>query len=102
MLISLALLLFNVLSTVNAVAAMLLLNGLWFIVFGVSFSAERERMYFIGWGLVVAVLSTFAFLQWQYALGLEVVAVLVVVLATVFVRPGTKAPSVTQAPVSTA
>lgn len=100
-LISLALLLFNVLSVVNAVAAMLLLNGLWFIVFGVSFSGHRDRVYFVGWGLVVAVMSTFAFIQWQYALGLEVVAVLGVVLATVFMRPRTNAPSATQAPPQT-
>jgi hypothetical protein len=100
-LISLALFLFNVLNTINAVAAMLLLNGLWFIVFGVAFSAQRERMYFVGWGLAVAVLSTFAFEPWQYALGLEVIAVLAVVLATVFVRPGAKAPNPAQAPVTT-
>lgn len=92
-LISLALILFGVVSTINGIATMFLLNGLWFVVFGLSFTAERDRLYFIGWGLVVAVLSTFDFLPWQYALGLEVVVVLVVVLLYVFMRPAPRAPA---------
>lgn len=86
-LISLALILFGVVSTISGIAVMFALNGLWFVVFGIAFTAARDRLYFIGWGLVVAVLSTFDFLPWQYALGLEVIVVLVVVLLSIFLKP---------------
>ena len=91
-LISLALLLFNVVSGANAVAALLLLVGLWTLVFGAAFTTARDRLYFVGWGLVIAVLSTFAFLPLQYTAGLVVVVILIVVLASVFWKPGSKAP----------
>ncbi|HUI86997.1 MAG TPA: hypothetical protein VLY21_07575 [Nitrososphaerales archaeon] len=92
-LISLALILFGIVSTIDGIAVLFLLNGIWFVVFGVAFTGARDRLYFIGWGLVVAVLSSFAFISWEYALGLEVVVILVVVLLSVFMKPAPKAPS---------
>jgi hypothetical protein len=86
-LISLALVLFNIVSTIDGVATLFLLMGLWFLVFGVAFTSARDRLYFVGWGLVVAVLSSFAFVSWQYAAGLEVVVILIVVLLSVFMKP---------------
>jgi hypothetical protein len=91
-LISLALILFGVVSAVNGLAVLFLLGGLWTVVFGAAFTTARDRLFFVGWGLVVAVLSTFAFVSWQYALGLEVVVVLVVVLLSIFTKPAPKAP----------
>lgn len=91
-LIALALTLFGIVSPVNGIATMFLLVGLWIVVFGAAFSKARDRLFFVGWGLVVAVLSTFAFLPLQYALGLEVVVILIVVLLSVFMRPAQRTP----------
>ena len=92
-LISLALILFGVVSTINGIAVLFALNGIWFVVFGLAFTRARDRLYFIGWGLVVAVLSTFAFLKWEYALGLEVVVILLVVVLSIFWKPPPSFPS---------
>jgi hypothetical protein len=96
-LVSLALYLFNALSPINAFGAVFLLSGLWVLVFGVAFATARDRLFLAGWGLVIAVLSSFAVLPVQYALGLEVIVVLVIVLLSVFMRPGSRTPPASSA-----
>jgi hypothetical protein len=94
-LISLALLLFNVVNLVGSIALMFLLGGVWIAVFGVAFADASQRMFLAGWGLVIALLSGFAILPWQYALGLEVVGILVLVLLSVFMKPTSRIPRTT-------
>jgi hypothetical protein len=86
-LLSLALYLFGILSATQAAAAFLLLNGIWILVFGVSLARGRDRLYYSGWGVVMASLATFAVLPLQYVLGVVVVAVILVGVAGMVTRP---------------
>ncbi len=86
-LLSLALYLFGILSATQAAAAFLLLNGVWILVFGASLARGRDRLYYSGWGVVMASLSTFAVLPLQYVLGVVIVAVILVVVAGMVARP---------------
>ena len=86
-LLSLALYLFGILSATQAAAAFLLLNGIWILVFGVSLARGRDRLYYSGWGVVMASLATFAVLPLQYVLGVVVVAVILVAVAGMVTRP---------------
>jgi hypothetical protein len=74
-------------SAIQAAAAFLLLNGAWILVFGVSLARGRDRLYYSGWGVVMASLSTFAILPLQYVLGVVVVAIMLVVVAGIVARP---------------
>lgn len=85
-LLSLALYLFGILSATQAAAAFLLLNGIWILVFGVSLARGRDRLYYSGWGVVMASLATFAVLPLQYVLGVVVVAVILVAVAGMVTR----------------
>ena len=86
-LLSLALYLFGILSATQAAAAFLLLNGIWILVFGVSLARGRDRLYYSGWGVVMASLSSFAVLPLQYVLGVVIVAIILVVVAGMVARP---------------
>jgi len=81
-LVPVALLLFNVLKFSQAVSAIFLLSGLWVLVFGATMEAKDERLYYSGSGIVVAILSTFYFIAFQYTVGLEVVAIVVLAIAS--------------------
>ena len=86
-LLSVALYLFGILSATQAAAAFLLLNGIWILVFGVSLARGRDRLYYSGWGVVMASLSSFAVLPLQYVLGVVIVAIILVVVAGMVARP---------------
>ncbi len=87
MLVPLALLLFGVIGVSQAAALVLLLAGLWTVIFGMAFASRRDRLYDVGFGIIVAVLSTSIFLPLQYSAGLVVLAIIAVVLASIFSRP---------------
>jgi uncharacterized membrane protein HdeD (DUF308 family) len=88
-LVPVALLLFGVVSVTQTASLVLLLAGLWTVVYGVALGKSKDRLYNVGSGIVVAVLSTFIFLPLQYTAGLVVVSIVAVVLASVVVRPRT-------------
>lgn len=83
----LALLLFGVVDAAQTVALVLFLSGLWTAVFGVVFERRNERLYEVGFGIIVAVLSTFIFLPLQYTAGLEVVSIIAIILASIVAKP---------------
>ena len=56
-------------------------------MFGVSLAQGRDRLYYSGWGVVMASLATFAVLPLQYVLGVVVVAVILVGVAGMVTRP---------------
>jgi hypothetical protein len=89
-LLPIALLLFGVLTLVQTVSGILLLNGLWLFVFGAALGPKDARLYNAAWGAVIALLSTFAFLPLRYTAGLVVLAVIGATVATVVVRSRTK------------
>jgi len=85
-LIPLALLLFSVVSLEQTASLMLLLGGLWAVVFGVAFAAAKDKLYDVGVGVIVAVLSTFSVLPLQYTAGLVVVSIIGVVVFSMMGR----------------
>ena len=62
----------------------LLLSGLWTLVAGLVLVEKRDRTYYSSWGVVVAVMSSFAFLPLRYAVGLVLVAIVALILLTAF------------------
>lgn len=91
-LLPLALLLFGILRASHAVAAIFLLSGLWTLVFGLTMENRRERLYYSGSGVVVAILSSFIVIQFRYTLGLELVALVALALIQALFRPGMPPP----------
>ena len=86
-LIPLALLLFGLLKPDQTIAAILLLSGLWALVFGIFMERKDERLYYSGFGVVVALLSTFIFIPFRYTAGLVIVAFVVLALISALFRP---------------
>lgn len=86
-LLPIALFLFNLLSSYGAISAMLLLVGLWILVFGVTYGAKPDKVYNVAMGLIIAILSTFYFIPARYTLGLVVVAIIAMILVSVVARP---------------
>ena len=87
-LVPIAFVLFGVLRPVPALSAILLLSGLWALVFGLLMEAKAERLYYSGFGIIVALLSTFHFIAFRYTTGLVVVAVVVLALVSAVFKPG--------------
>ena len=80
----------------------LLLSGLWTVVAGLLIVDRKDRTYYSSWGVVVAVLSSFAFVPPNYALGLVLVAIVVLILLTAFnFRSGKMFTAATQSSPST-
>lgn len=84
LLVPIALLLFGILGLRYAIAGILLLSGLWTLVFGLTM--KRDGLYYSGFGAIVALLCTFLFTSFAYAAGLIVVAVVVLVLVRALSR----------------
>jgi hypothetical protein len=91
-LIPLALLLFEVLKAVQTVSAILLLSGLWTLVFGLLMERKDERLYYSGSGAIFALLSTFIFIPFRFTAGLVIVAIIALAVISVAMRPGPQPP----------
>ena len=81
-LVSLVVYLFGIVNLAWLGALLLLLNGLWIVVFGIFQAERRDKLYFAGWGLIMAGLSTFVVLPLSYVFGV----VLVLIIAVIGVR----------------
>ena len=95
-LLPIALLLFRILGPVQTVAAILLLSGLWGFVFGLFMERRGERLYYSGFGAIVALLSTFIVIPLTYTAGLVIVALVALALIQALLKPG--APSSPSSP----
>ena len=87
-LLPLAFLLFGLLKAGQTLPAILLLSGLWALVFGLLMENKQERLYYSGFGAVVALLSTYHFIHLRYTIGLVIVALVVLALIQALFRPG--------------
>jgi hypothetical protein len=87
-LVPIALLLFGVLKPVQTISTVLLLSGLWALAFGLLMERKQERLYYSGFGVVVALLSTFVFIPFRYTAGLVLVAIVVLALVQAVLRLG--------------
>ncbi len=101
-LLPLALLLFGILNFAHTIAGIILLIGVWTLISGFAFSPQRDRIFMVGWGLVLAIFSTIFLIKPAYALGLVLLAVIALVLVTAFGRqkptPAVAAPTPAVAP----
>lgn len=87
-LLPVAFLLFGLLKGGQTIPAILLLSGLWTLVFGLMMEARQERLYYSGAGAVAALLSTYVFIPLQYTAGLVIVALVVLALVQALSKPG--------------
>lgn len=89
-LLPLALLLFGVTSPLRSLSLIFLFCGVWTIIFG--FYYQREKSYWIGWGAGIAVLSSIAIVPLRYTIGLVLIVIVILVLATAFGRRSKSTP----------
>jgi len=83
-LVAIAALLFQLVTLEQSVSLMLLLVGMWTVVIAFSSSEGRDRSYYSGWGIVLAFLSLFAYIPFNYTVGLLLLAVVALILLNVF------------------
>jgi hypothetical protein len=88
-LLPLALLLFGLLKPRETIAAVFLLSGMWAFVFGLLMEKKTERLYYSGFGVVVALVSTLLFIELRYTVGLVLVAFVVLALISALSRSRT-------------
>jgi len=68
------------------VSLMLLLGGLWTVVAAFTIFDVSERMFYLGWGVVVAALSTFdVFNNFNYTIALILIAIVALILINVYI-----------------
>ena len=60
-------------------ALLLLLNGLWILIYGIVEAERKDKLYYSGWGLIMAGLSTFVVLPLAYTFGVVIVLIMVVI-----------------------
>jgi len=89
-LVSLAVFLFGFVSYAWLGALLLLLNGLWIVVYGTLEAERRDRLYYIGWGLIMAGLSTFVVLPLAYTAGVVIVLIIAVIGVRLVTPPDSK------------
>jgi len=87
-LLPIAFLLFGILHPRQSIAAILLLSGLWAFVFGLFMEMKRDRLYYSGFGAIVALLSSFIVIPFRYTAGLVIVAIVVLALIQALFNPG--------------
>lgn len=85
-LLPVALTFLDILSDIQSLSLLLLLVGLWSAVFGLALSERKDRLYYSGWGIVVALASTFYVLPLSYTAGLIILAVVGIVVVTAATR----------------
>ncbi len=83
-LLSLISYLFGVTNATYTGSLLLLLTGVWTVAAGFFIVDRKDRTYYSSWGVVIAVLSAFAFLPTDYAIGLVLVAIVALILLTAF------------------
>lgn len=78
-LVSLVLFLFGLANYAWLGALLLLVNGIWIAVYGIAEAESGDRLYYAGWGLIMAGLSTFVVLPLTYTLGVTIMLIVVVI-----------------------
>ncbi|HYA56090.1 MAG TPA: hypothetical protein VED22_04750 [Nitrososphaerales archaeon] len=68
------------------ISLMLLLGGLWTVVAAFTLFNDSERSFYLGWGVVVAALSTFdVFNNFSYTIALILIAIVALILINVYI-----------------
>ena len=79
-LVSVAVYLFGEVNFSGLVSMILLLCGLWSVVAAFVIVEEKDRSYYAGWGVVLAVLSAFDFIPLTYTVALVLLAVVAMII----------------------
>jgi hypothetical protein len=69
----------------EAVSLVLLLVGLWTIIFAFTLAERKDRNYYVGWGAVLAALSLFDLLPMNYAYVLIILAIVALIIINVYI-----------------
>jgi len=83
-LLSVAVWLVNIVNFAGMVSMILLLSGLWTLVAAFMIVELKDRSYYMGWGIVVAALSLFDFIPFNYTIALILMAIVVLILINVY------------------
>jgi hypothetical protein len=84
-LLSAAAWLLGIIDLPRMISLMLLLGGLWTVVAAFTIFGVGERMFYLGWGVVVAALSTFdVFNNFNYTIALILIAIVALILINVY------------------
>ncbi len=83
-LVSAAVYSFGLVDVKDTVSLVLLLEGLWTIVCAVVVVDRKDGWYYAGWGVVLAFLSSFAFLPAGYTIGLVLISIVMLILLYVY------------------
>ncbi len=89
-LLAAALALFGLVSLQGAVTVGMVLTGLWTVVSAFAVGGGA-RNYYLGWGIIITGLSLTYFVPVQYAVGLVLVAIVGLIVATAFLPKRPKA-----------
>ena len=89
-LVSLVVYLFGLVNYSWLAALLLLLNGLWILVYGAVEAERRDKLYYAGWGLIMAGLSTFVVLPLAYTFGVVLVLIIAVIGARLITASSSK------------
>lgn len=92
-LLSFAVFLFGVVDFRGLLSVLLLLVGLWTLVAAAAVVLPAERMYYASWGAVLAILSATYFIRLRYALGLVLIALVVLIVLSYYGRKNPKPPT---------
>jgi hypothetical protein len=92
---------FGLVDPYYAISLVLLLVGLWTIACAFFLVDRKDQWYYSGWGVVLAFLSSFAYLQ-KYTIGLVLIAIVALILLYVYVGGTSKMITAASAPSSPA
>ncbi|MDE1857604.1 MAG: hypothetical protein KGI26_00860 [Thaumarchaeota archaeon] len=90
-LLAAALALLGQVSLQGAVTLGLILAGLWTVLSAFVIVDEGARSYYLGWGVIIIGLSLTYFIPVQYAVGLVLIAIVGLIIATAFLSRAPKA-----------
>jgi len=83
-LVSAAVYLFGIINFAGMISMILLLCGLWTLIAAFAIVELKDRSYYMGWGVVIAALSLFDFIPFNYTIALVLMAIVVLILVNVY------------------
>jgi hypothetical protein len=90
-LIPVAVYLLSIVNFSGMVSMLLLLVGLWTIISAFAIVERKDRSYYSGWGVVIAVLSLFYFLpSLNYTIALVILAIVALIIINVYIGKAPK------------
>jgi uncharacterized membrane protein HdeD (DUF308 family) len=81
-LITIVLALLGIVSLFGAFCAFLLMLGVWCIIGAFALVGKNNRYYYLGWGLILASLSTIYFIPWQYSVAIALILIIILIIAS--------------------